>query len=58
LEDEANFLAGVLLIPAKAAWWIAKRNLPFTLAAQKYGCSQDVVRWQVNVTGVGRLLAS
>lgn len=58
LEDEADFLAGALLVPAKAAWWIAKRKLPFAVAAQKYGCSQDVIRWRVNVTGAGRLLAS
>lgn len=57
LENEANFLAGALLIPAKAAWWIAKRKLPFAVAAQEYGCSQDVVRWRVNITGAGRLLA-
>jgi Zn-dependent peptidase ImmA (M78 family) len=56
LEDEANFLAGALLIPAKAAWWIAKSKVPFTTAAQEYGCSEDLVRWRINVTGARRLL--
>jgi IrrE N-terminal-like domain len=37
LEDEANSLAGALLIPAKAAWWIAKRQLPLVSAAKEYG---------------------
>jgi hypothetical protein len=58
LEDEANFLAGALLIPSKAAWWIAKRRLPFDEAAAEYGCSVDMARWRVNITGARRLLAS
>ncbi len=56
IEDEANFLGGALLIPAKAAWWIAKRRQPFDLAAKEYGCSIEMVRWRVNVTGARRLL--
>ncbi|WP_284740759.1 ImmA/IrrE family metallo-endopeptidase [Amycolatopsis sp. RTGN1] len=56
-EDEANFLAGALLVPSKAAWWIAKQGRPFEQAAEDYGCSVDMVRWRVNVTGARRLLA-
>jgi hypothetical protein len=56
-EDEANFLAGALLIPDKAAWWIAKRQLSFEDAAAEYGCSTEMVRWRVNITGARRLLA-
>ena len=55
-EDQANCLAGALLIPDKAAWWIAKRQISFEEAAAEYGCSADVVRWRVNITGAGKLL--
>ncbi|MCU1685391.1 MAG: hypothetical protein JWQ81_6130 [Amycolatopsis sp.] len=57
VEDEANYLAGALLIPAKAAWGLAKRRKSFDQAAVDYGCSVEMVRWRVNVTGAGRLLA-
>jgi hypothetical protein len=56
-EDQANRLAGALLIPDKAAWWIAKRQVSFEVAAAEYGCSVDVVHWRVNITGARRLLA-
>jgi Zn-dependent peptidase ImmA (M78 family) len=57
VEDEANYLAGALLIPSKAAWGLAKRRKSFDQAAVDYGCSIEMVRWRVNVTGAGRLLA-
>lgn len=57
-EDEANFLAGALLIPAKAAWGLAKRRKSLDEAAWQYGCSVEMVRWRINITGAGRLLAS
>lgn len=58
LEDEANFLARAMLVPAKAAWGIAKRRMAFDAAGEQYGCSIQMVRWRVNVTGARRLLAS
>lgn len=57
VEDEANYLAGALLIPSKAAWGLAKRRKSFDQAATDYGCSVEMVRWRVNITGAGRLLA-
>ncbi|WP_067899899.1 ImmA/IrrE family metallo-endopeptidase [Nocardia vaccinii] len=56
-EDEANFLAGALLIPAKAAWGLAKRRTSLEEAAWQFGCSVEMVRWRINVTGARRLLA-
>jgi Zn-dependent peptidase ImmA (M78 family) len=55
-EDEATFQSGALLIPAKAAWWIAKQRQPLLDASLEYGCSQDLVRWRINITGARRLL--
>ncbi|MGW4370094.1 ImmA/IrrE family metallo-endopeptidase [Nocardia takedensis] len=57
-EDEANFLAGALLVPAKAAWGIAKRRMDLEDAAATFGCSVEMVRWRINITGARRLLAS
>jgi len=56
IEDEASFLGGALLIPASAAWRLAKRRVPLEVAAEQYSCSVDVVRWRLNVTGAARLL--
>lgn len=58
LEEEANFQSGALLIPAKAAWNIAKRRQPLIEAAQEYGCSVEVVRMRINLSGARRRLAS
>ncbi len=57
-EDEANFLGGALLIPGKAAHWIARRGFTLEQAALDFGCSVDMVRWRINITGAKRLLAS
>jgi Zn-dependent peptidase ImmA (M78 family) len=55
-EDEANFLAGALLIPARAAWGIARKRMSLQDAADIYGCSVEMVRWRVNITGASRRL--
>ncbi|WP_280214817.1 ImmA/IrrE family metallo-endopeptidase [Nocardia cyriacigeorgica] len=57
-EDEANYLAGALLIPAKAAWGITKQRMSLEEAAWKFGCSIEMVRWRINITGARRMLAS
>ncbi len=53
-EDEATFLAGALLIPSQAAWRIAGRRMPLEDAAEFFGCSVEMVRWRINITGAGR----
>jgi hypothetical protein len=57
IEDEASFLGGALLIPASAAWGLAKRGLSLEAAALEYGCSVELVRWRLNVTGARKLSA-
>jgi Zn-dependent peptidase ImmA (M78 family) len=55
IEDEANWLAGALLIPEAAAMLIAKgRWSDDHAAAQHFGVSQHMVRFRVNVTGARR----
>lgn len=51
IEDEANWLAGVLLIPEEAALYIVSRDLSDSQAGKIYGVSTDMVRFRVNVTG-------
>jgi Zn-dependent peptidase ImmA (M78 family) len=51
LEDEANWLAGVLLIPERAALNIASQGLDHAVAARQYGVSPKMVQYRLNVTG-------
>lgn len=57
-EDEASFLGGALLIPARAAWRIAGTGTSLADAAVQYGCSEQLVRWRTNITGASKRMAS
>jgi hypothetical protein len=50
-EDEANFLAGVLLVPEEVAIAVVQRGLTLAGAAEVYGVSEALMRWRINVTG-------
>lgn len=50
-EEEAQWLAGALLISEEAALSIVRRGLSLEPAAQLYGTSVDMVRGRINVTG-------
>jgi len=50
-EEEAQWLAGALLISEEAALSIVRRRLSIEDAAQLYGVSIDMVRGRINVTG-------
>jgi Zn-dependent peptidase ImmA (M78 family) len=56
-EDEANWMAGCLLLPREALAVIIKQQVDFEIAAKKYGVSRDMLRWRINVTGVQRQFA-
>lgn len=51
-EDEANWLAGCLLLPREALVQIRFRGLDLETAARKYGTSVDMLRYRINVTGI------
>lgn len=57
LEDEANWLSGSLLIPEPAAMLIAKGRWSLPVAAQRFGVSQQMVRFRLNTTGARRRVA-
>jgi Zn-dependent peptidase ImmA (M78 family) len=50
-EDEADWLAGVLLIPDEAAIAIVQAGLTLAAAAEVYGVSIPLVRWRINMSG-------
>lgn len=53
-EEEANWLAGTLLIPAAAAIRIARNRWTVEDAADRYGVSPQMVQWRLNMTGAAR----
>jgi Zn-dependent peptidase ImmA (M78 family) len=56
VEDVAHWRGGALLIPSPAAWWAASRRLSLDRIATHFGCSLEMARWRLNVTGARRLL--
>ena len=51
IEEEANWLAGVLLVPADAAIILARRGEDLADVAAEYGVSEQMIDWRLNVTG-------
>lgn len=51
-EDEANWLAGALLLPRDALLHARKRGLSDEEAAAHYGCSVKLFQFRINTTGV------
>lgn len=56
-EDEANWLAGCLLLPRPALLHI-KRTMDHATAKNAYGVSQDMLNFRMRVSGVERQLRS
>ena len=54
IEEEADWLSGVLLVPDAAALLIVRRGWSIAEAATKYGVSGEMIRFRVNVTGARR----
>lgn len=51
MEDEANWLAGVLLIPEDAALAVARGQISEVAAPDHFGVSQQMLTWRLNMTG-------
>lgn len=51
IEDEAQWLAGALLITEDAALWIARGNASEDDAAACFGVTRPMVRYRLNMTG-------
>jgi Zn-dependent peptidase ImmA (M78 family) len=57
IEDEANWLAGALLVTEDAALWIVRAGMPLPEAALRFGVSTKMVQFRLNVTGAGKRVA-
>lgn len=51
IEDEAQWLAGALLLTEDAALWIARKSASTSAAAEHFGISEQMVTYRLNVTG-------
>jgi Zn-dependent peptidase ImmA (M78 family) len=51
VEEEANWLAGALLVSEEAAVVLARQGTPVAEAAAIYGVSEKLMDWRLNVTG-------
>ena len=50
-EDEAQWLAGALLLTEDAALWIVRKGASALAAADHFGISEQMVTYRLNVTG-------
>ena len=57
IEDEANWLGGVLLVTEAATLDIARKKLPIRVAAEDYVVSEQMLQWRMNMTGAYRRIA-
>ncbi len=57
IEDEAQWLAGALLITEEAALWIVRGGMSGVSAAEHFGVSEKMVIYRTNVTGARRRVA-
>lgn len=58
LEEEADWLAGVLLVTEDAALAIVRNGLSLEDAATRYSVSKQMVQFRVNMTGARRRVRS
>ena len=53
-EEEANWLAGTLLLPRDALVYVKRRRIPDPQACAKYGVSAQMLNYRMRMTGVNR----
>lgn len=56
-EDEADWLAGTLLLPRPALISIRRRGISDSAACEEHLVSQDMLKWRLRMTGVDYQLA-
>jgi hypothetical protein len=52
LEDQANYLAGALLMPREGALSLMRSGMTCQEVAEHYGVSPQMARWRTTATGV------
>lgn len=53
-EDEANWMAGCLLLPEDGLLWALKRKMTFQDIADHFSISKQMTLWRYNSTGMAR----
>lgn len=56
VEDEANWLAGALLVPREGALALARSGMTIGDIAANFGVSEQLCRWRIHQTGVAHQL--
>jgi Zn-dependent peptidase ImmA (M78 family) len=51
MEDEADWLGGVLLVPREGALYAARESMPVEVAAEHFGVSDQMMRWRLTHSG-------
>lgn len=51
IEEEAEYLAGALLVTEEAALWIVRERISLATAAHQLGVSQHMITYRLNITG-------
>lgn len=51
MEDEADLLSAILLVPRRAALECARVGLPHVVGAARFGVSRDLMRWRTDHSG-------
>lgn len=57
-EEEANWLAGVLLLPRPALLEAGRARIPERVICETYGVSKQMLKYRMNATGVRRQLTA
>jgi len=57
-EDEANWLAGCLLLPRPACLFISKQRLDQPTAMRRYGVSREMLQYRLNTSGVKKQIGA
>jgi hypothetical protein len=54
MEDEANLVAAILLVPRDAALACARVGLPHAVGAARFGVSPALMRWRTDHSGASK----
>ena len=54
IEEEADWLMGVLLVPRAGALWLARQGHDVVSMAQHFGVSESLCKWRVQATAIMR----
>lgn len=56
-ENEAEWLGSCLQLPRPALIYSLKRSMTIEQIAEYYNCSNDMVQYRINITGVKKQLS-